>query len=155
MLALTRSNKGQGLCGGPGSLPHPCIGTHSKGHIGQGDRQIDWQLGVQSSVHNKLSTEEKRKSESSRCNLFIDRMNKAKQLAWCLYLLSVGGAVLHHVAPQFSIQLSWGPLPCQQHVCPVQHSANVNGRVIWHWKKTKRVYIFKLLYRFWVVSQIG
>lgn len=55
-LSLTRGNKGQSLCGGPGTLPCPRIGANSERHIGQGYGQIDWQLGVQSSVHNELWT---------------------------------------------------------------------------------------------------
>lgn len=51
-VGLTGSNKSQRLCGGPGSLPGPRIGAHSKRHIGEGDGQVDWQLCVQSGVRD-------------------------------------------------------------------------------------------------------
>lgn len=57
-LPLTRTDKTQSLWGGPGPPPCPGIGTYSERHVGQRHGQVDWQLGVQSSVHIKLSIEE-------------------------------------------------------------------------------------------------
>lgn len=34
-LLLTRTDKSQSLCGGPGAPPRPGIGTNSERHIGQ------------------------------------------------------------------------------------------------------------------------
>lgn len=38
---LTRTDKSQSLCGGPGPPPCPGIGTNSERHIGQRRRQVD------------------------------------------------------------------------------------------------------------------
>lgn len=54
---LTGTDKSQSLRVGPGPLPCPGIGTYSERHIGQWCGHVDWQLGVQSIIHVKLSTE--------------------------------------------------------------------------------------------------